>query len=112
MDEEVKLLADAKKLSMTERVSHAQWKARNQAYIDMQTNIERSFNSDDPCLAEYGACTSNRRGLGQLSNLSLIHPAASLFPKAVADANAAAQDKALETLLVWLSKADEPLVTR
>ena len=59
MDEEVKVLADAKKLSMAERVAHAHWKARNAAYIDMQNNIERSFDISDPCLNEYGACNSS-----------------------------------------------------
>ncbi|GAX77872.1 hypothetical protein CEUSTIGMA_g5314.t1 [Chlamydomonas eustigma] len=82
-DDEVKLLADAKILPMTERVAHSNWKVRNSAYEDIKLACQRVFSDSDPCLVEYGG----------------------LFTKAVGDSNAAAQDRALECLLVYLSKA-------
>lgn len=54
-DDEVRLLAEAKKLPMVDRVAHANWKARNAAYEDIKLACQRVYEDTDPCLAEYGA---------------------------------------------------------
>lgn len=60
-DDEVRLLAEAKKLPMVDRVAHANWKARNAAYEDIKLACQRVYEDTDPCLAEYGArCPSGR----------------------------------------------------
>ena len=53
-DDEVKVLADAKKLPMPERVAHANWKARSAAYDDIKQACSRVYEDSDPCLNEYG----------------------------------------------------------
>ena len=63
-DDEVKVLADAKKLPMPERVAHANWKARNAAYSDIGVACQRVYEDSDPCLNEYGATGMNREDLG------------------------------------------------
>lgn len=60
-DDEVRLLAEAKKLPMVDRVAHANWKARNAAYEDIKLACQRVYEDTDPCLAEYGAhCPAGR----------------------------------------------------
>ena len=53
-DDEVKILADAKKMPMAERVAHANWKARNAAYEDIKLACQRVYEESDPILTEYG----------------------------------------------------------
>ena len=53
-DDEVKVLSDAKKLHMSERVAHANWKARAAAYEDIRVACSRVYEDSDPCLNEYG----------------------------------------------------------
>ena len=53
-DDEVKILADAKKMPMAERVAHANWKARNAAYEDIKLACQRVYEDSDPILTEYG----------------------------------------------------------
>ena len=53
-DDEVKILQEAKKLPMAERVAHANWKARNAAYEDIKIACQRVIEDTDPCLTEYG----------------------------------------------------------
>lgn len=53
-DDEVKVLADAKKLPMPERVAHANWKARSAAYDDIKQACSRVYEDSDPCLNEFG----------------------------------------------------------
>jgi cytoskeleton-associated protein 5 len=55
-DDEVRLLAEAKKLPMSERVTHTNWKARNAAYEDIKQACQRVYEDTDPCLSEYGVC--------------------------------------------------------
>eukprot|EP00798_Chlamydomonas_sp_ICE-L_P001436 gene1436-32810_t len=89
-DDEVRILADAAKLDMEDRVVHTNWKARSAAYDAIKVNLARIFDDSDSTLLTY----------------------APLFGKAVMDSNAAAQDKALEALLVFQSKASEALAAK
>lgn len=137
-DGDADMLADARKLPLVERVAHKNWKARSEAWEDVRASCARVFSTDDPVLARHGAChcpacqrlvlgaalqpdhaavslsmprfrsSAGLLSLAQASNL----PAAVLFPKAMADANAAALDKALEALAAWLLKADETQAAR
>lgn len=52
--DEVKLLADAKKLAMPERCAHTNWKVRNTAYEEIRDACKQVYDENDPCLAEYG----------------------------------------------------------
>lgn len=52
--DEVKLLADAKKLAMPERCAHTNWKVRNTAYEEVRDACKQVYDENDPCLAEYG----------------------------------------------------------
>jgi cytoskeleton-associated protein 5 len=54
-DAEVKLLADAKKLALPDRVAHTNWKARSAAYEDISAACSGIYDDADPRLAEYGA---------------------------------------------------------
>jgi hypothetical protein len=54
-EEEAAVLAAAAKLPIPERVQHAHWKARAQAYEHVRDSCARAFSEDDPCFAEYGA---------------------------------------------------------
>jgi cytoskeleton-associated protein 5 len=54
-DDEVKLLADAKKLPLADRVAHSNWKARSAVYEDIAAGCKAIFDDSDPKLAEYGA---------------------------------------------------------
>ncbi len=59
-EDEVRVLADAKKMDMADRVAHSNWKARNAAYEDIKSSCSRVYEDSDPCLAEYGATTPFR----------------------------------------------------
>ncbi|KAG1659479.1 hypothetical protein FOA52_005506 [Chlamydomonas sp. UWO 241] len=89
MADESKILADALKLPLRERCEHASWKARQAAYDDVRARCEKG-GVDDTRLAEF----------------------ASIFPKAVGDANAAAQGSALDALVAFLAVADSDVVAR
>ena len=52
--DDVRLLADAKKLPMADRVGHASWKVRSAAYEDMAKACSQVWDEADPCLQEYG----------------------------------------------------------
>jgi cytoskeleton-associated protein 5 len=55
-DDEAAVLEAAAKLPIPERVQHAHWKARAQAYEHVRDSCARAFSEDDPCFAEYGEC--------------------------------------------------------
>lgn len=52
--DEEKILADARKLSFSERVAHKSWKARSEAYDSIASACERALSEADDCFAEYG----------------------------------------------------------
>eukprot|EP00775_Hariotina_reticulata_P007310 gene7310-7523_t len=90
MSDEEKLLADAAKLSVEERCVHTSWKVRSAAYEHIKAACEKVFDSSDPVLSEF----------------------VGVFPKATAEGNAAALDKALEALAAWLDKASDSAAAR
>lgn len=53
-DDENKILADAKKLAMPERIAHANWKVRSAAYDDIKQTCSGVYDEADPVLSEYG----------------------------------------------------------
>ncbi len=53
--EEEKILSDARKLPLSERVAHKSWKARSEAYDSVAAACERALSEEDECFAEYGA---------------------------------------------------------
>ncbi|GLC42611.1 hypothetical protein PLESTB_001118900 [Pleodorina starrii] len=89
-DKDVRELAEAKKLPLTDRVAHANWKARVAAYEDISAACKEIYDDADPRLNEF----------------------APLFPKAVSEPNAAAVDKALDALTAFLAKATEQHASR
>lgn len=53
-EDEVQVLAAAKKLPLDERVEHKNWKVRSEAYEDIRGGCERAFSSSDPILGQSG----------------------------------------------------------
>lgn len=84
MSEDEKLLKEAKKLPWDERLTHKNWKVRNDANIDLAAVCDSITDPKDPRLREFGP----------------------FFRKAVADSNAPVQDKALDALICYLKAAD------
>ncbi|XP_060193009.1 protein MOR1 [Lycium barbarum] len=84
MSEDEKLLKEAKKLPWDERLTHKNWKVRNDANIDLAAVCDSITDPKDPRIREFGP----------------------FFRKAVADANAPVQDKALDALICYLKAAD------
>ncbi|XP_019170142.1 PREDICTED: protein MOR1-like [Ipomoea nil] len=84
MSEDEKLLKEAKKLPWEDRLTHKNWKVRNDANIDLAELCGSITNPKDPRLREFGH----------------------FFKKAVADSNAPVQEKALDSLIAYLKAAD------
>uniref|UniRef100_A0A9I9CQR2 Protein MOR1 n=1 Tax=Cucumis melo TaxID=3656 RepID=A0A9I9CQR2_CUCME len=84
MSEEEKLLKEAKKLPWEDRLSHKNWKVRNEANIDLAAVCDSISDPKDSRLREFGP----------------------LFRKTVADSNAPVQEKALDALIAYLRAAD------
>lgn len=84
MSEDEKLLKEAKKLPWEERLTHKNWKVRNDGNIDLAALCDSITDPKDPRLREIG----------------------SFFKKAVSDSNAPVQEKALDALIAYLRAAD------
>lgn len=84
MSEDEKLLKEAKKLPWEDRLTHKNWKVRNDANIDLASVCDSISDPKDPRLREFGP----------------------FFKKLVADANAPVQEKALDALIAFLRAAD------
>ncbi|KAI7999621.1 Protein MOR1 [Camellia lanceoleosa] len=84
MSEDEKLLKEAKKLPWEDRLTHKNWKVRNDANIDLAALCDSISDPKDPRLREFGH----------------------FFKKAVADSNAPVQEKALDALIAYLKAAD------
>lgn len=89
-EDEAKVLLDAKQLTLSDRVAHKNWKVRSEVYDDIKHSCQKVFSDADTVLNQYG----------------------SLFVKGLADTNAAALDKCLEALQVYLQKANESHAAR
>lgn len=136
MSDEATVLAEAARLPIDERCTHANWKVRSAAYEHIRASCGAVFDASDPVLAEFGEPgprssdpSAQRRPqsprccslllLPLLSLTSLLDVAllaapqsAPVFGKATADGNAAALDKALEALAAWLDKASDAAAGR
>ncbi|XP_051126055.1 protein MOR1 [Andrographis paniculata] len=84
MSEDEKLLKEAKKLPWEDRLTHKNWKVRNDANIDLAAVCDSITDPKDPRLREFGH----------------------FFKKSVADSNAPVQEKALDALIAFLKAAD------
>lgn len=84
MSEDEKLLKEAKKLPWEDRLSHKNWKVRNDGNIDLAALLETIKDPKDPRFREFGL----------------------FFRKTVADSNAPVQEKALDALIAYLRAAD------
>ncbi|KAK6149887.1 hypothetical protein DH2020_017412 [Rehmannia glutinosa] len=84
MSEDEKLLKEAKKLPWEDRLTHKNWKVRNDANIDLAAVCDSISDPKDPRLREFGP----------------------FFRKTVADSNAPVQEKALDALIAFLRAAD------
>ncbi|XAR66434.1 hypothetical protein NMG60_11012669 [Bertholletia excelsa] len=84
MSEDEKLLKEAKKLPWEDRLTHKNWKVRNDANIDLAAVCDSITDPKDPRLREFGP----------------------FFKKTVADSNAPVQEKALDALIAFLKAAD------
>ncbi|KAI8567609.1 hypothetical protein RHMOL_Rhmol02G0135000 [Rhododendron molle] len=82
--EDEKLLKEAKKLPWEDRLTHKNWKVRNDANVDLAALCDSISDPKDPRLREFG----------------------SFFRKTVADSNAPVQEKALDALISFLKAAD------
>lgn len=82
--EEEKLLKEAKKLPWEDRLSHKNWKVRNEANIDLASLCDSITDPKDPRIREFGH----------------------FFKKTVSDSNAPVQEKALDALIAYLRAAD------
>lgn len=56
--DDTKILEDARKLGMAQRIEHKLWKVRAEAYDDMKNTCQKILSSDDPALSEYGELVS------------------------------------------------------
>ncbi|KAL3680081.1 hypothetical protein R1sor_023037 [Riccia sorocarpa] len=79
-----KLLKECKKLSWEDRLAHKNWKVRVDANTDIAAVCETISDPKDPKLKDFGP----------------------LFKKAIADANAPAQEKALDALIAYQRVVD------
>lgn len=133
--DEEKILADARKLPISERVAHKSWKARGEAYDSISTACERALNEDDECFREFGwfmrasnafawlllsharpSCDIVWKGL-QIATPNYFHAlrrfrlcifdAGSCLGKAASDANVAALDKALAAVVAYLGRCSD-----
>ncbi|CAA0825263.1 Protein MOR1 [Striga hermonthica] len=84
MSEDEKLLREAKKLPWEDRLTHKNWKVRNDANIDLATVCDSISDPKDPRLRDFGP----------------------FFRKTVADSNAPVQEKGLDALIAFLKAAD------
>ncbi|GFQ07256.1 protein mor1 [Phtheirospermum japonicum] len=84
MSEDEKLLKEAKKLPWEDRLTHKNWKVRNDANIDLAAVCDSISDPKDPRLREFGP----------------------FFRKSLADSNAPVQEKALDALIAFLKAAD------
>ncbi|GER36495.1 microtubule organiziation 1 family protein [Striga asiatica] len=84
MSEDEKLLKEAKKLPWEDRLTHKNWKVRNDANIDLAAVCDSISDPKDPRLREFGP----------------------FFRKTLADSNAPVQEKALDALIAFLKAAD------
>ncbi|KAK9681891.1 hypothetical protein RND81_10G035200 [Saponaria officinalis] len=82
--EDEKLLKESKKLPWEDRLTHKNWKVRNDANIDLASLCDSISDPKDPRLREFGH----------------------YFKKTVSDSNAPVQDKALDALIAYLKAAD------
>lgn len=135
MADEVALLNEAKKLPLPERVVCNLWKARVAAFEEIIQACGGIHEDSDPRLHDYGTCSAlldwgltiaagwwhrvrpgcqtlipSQSNRGWASDMPLH--AGGLFVKAVADSNAAAQDKAVQALNSFLAKAQDVHVSR
>lgn len=53
-DDEAKVLADAKKLSYSDRVAHKNWKVRSEAFEDVRTGCSRASGASDTIVQQAG----------------------------------------------------------
>ncbi|KAL4854812.1 hypothetical protein ACK3TF_004509 [Chlorella vulgaris] len=90
MADEAQVLAEAAKQPLSEQLAHSSWKVRAQALTSIQQKLSRAFSCEDAIFAEAGP----------------------LLVKAVGDSNANVMDKAVETLVTYLEKADEGIAAR
>jgi hypothetical protein len=58
MEDEAKLLADAKKLPLEQRVEHSSWKVRSEAFDDIKEACSKAFSTGDPIFGKSGKRTS------------------------------------------------------
>ncbi|GER25405.1 microtubule organiziation 1 family protein [Striga asiatica] len=84
MSEDEKLLKEAKKFPWEDRLTHKNWKVRNDANIDLATVCDSISDPKDPRLRDFGP----------------------FFRKTVADSNAPVQEKGLDALIAFLKAAD------
>lgn len=82
--EDEKLLKEAKKFPWEDRLTHKNWKVRNDANIDLAALFDSISDPKDPRIREFGH----------------------YFKKTVADSNAPVQEKALDALIAYLKAAD------
>ncbi|KAL3643399.1 Protein MICROTUBULE ORGANIZATION 1 [Castilleja foliolosa] len=82
--EDEKLLKEAKKLPWEDRLTHKNWKVRNDANIDLAAVCDSISDPKDPRFREFGP----------------------FFRKSLADSNAPVQEKALDALIAFLKAAD------
>lgn len=72
MAEEAQLLADAAKLPIDERCSHANWKVRSAAYEQIKASCNSVFDSSDPVLSEYGKFHCRIEAVGSPSRPTVL----------------------------------------
>jgi hypothetical protein len=53
-DDDNKILEDAKKLPLAERVAHGNWKVRSAAFEDIKKSCDQLFTDGDAVLDQHG----------------------------------------------------------
>ena len=104
------LVRDAERLPWAERLTHAHWRVRAEAYAAVTTAAAGDVDVGSSPLSDFGA-------LSRSCVLSCAFPhaqrrAGAVCNKAAADGNANALDAGLEALVAFLTRADEEFAAR
>ena len=109
-EDDDKLVREARQLPLPERLAHAHWRVRADAYADVGKEASAATDATSPTLAEFGA--PEERASVALAFDRARAAAGVVAVKVVGDSNPNALDAGLDALTAFLQKADEEYASR